>query len=195
MAKKSKRTRPHDSYSVTRSGSKHKRRKHPVLNEDQRLAQLAKDLRAEERKKKALRARRVAVGLTPEEQAHKSALHDEHGNFKKGNPGRRKGQKEVKGKRTAKASVQTLIEEVVRGNAATIRDALKRGLRSGPRHADRYLKLAAEYTDGKPVDTLNVNSQYKPDELEAAKHTLGRKLDKLFTVILANRTHPPETTE
>lgn len=191
MAKK-KRTRPDtETYSVTRSGTAHKRRKHPVQNEDQKIQALHERIKADERKRKAKKQRRAAHGLTPAEEKRKAALLDKDGRFKKGNPGKAKGQKDrVKGMRTAKASVQTLIEEVVRDNPRTIRDAIKRGLRSGPRHADRYLKLAAEYLDGKPVDTINVNSQYKQDELEGAKRTLGKKLDKLFAVIMANRNEP-----
>jgi len=191
MAKK-KRSRATETYTVTRSGSHHKRRKHPVQNEAQRLKALHARIQADARIRKALKARRVASGLTPAEQQRKAALLGKDGKFKKGHPGKAKGQKDrVKGMRTAKASVATLIEEVVRSNPMTIRDALKRGLRAGPRHADRYLKLAAEYLDGKPVDTINVNSQYKQDELESAKRTLGKKLDKLFAIIVANRETDP----
>lgn len=190
--KRKKQKRPKtEPYSVTRSGAAHKRRKHPVEDEDTRLRRLAKAMKRDDKRKKATKARRRLHGLTPEEQARKSALLDEKGRFKKGNPGKVKGQKDrVPGERAAKASVRTLIEEVVRDNPKTIRNALLRGLRSGPRHADRYLKLSAEYMDGKPVDTLNVNSQYKQDELEAAKQALGKKLDKIFKTILTNRRNP-----
>ena len=178
-------------YSVTKSGAKHKRRKHPVVDEDTRLKRLARAIKADEKKRKADKQRRKSVGLTKDEKKRKSELLDEKGKFKKGNPGKKKGQKDrVPGERAVKASVRTLIEEVVRDNPKTIRNALLRGLRSGPRHADRYLKLSAEYMDGKPVDTINVNSQYKQDELETAKRTLGKKLDKIFHTILKNRNEP-----
>jgi hypothetical protein len=178
-------------YSVTKSGLKHKRRKHPVVDEDTKLKRMAKAIKADEKKRKAEKHRRKTVGLTPAEKKRKHELLDEKGKFKKGNPGKAKGQRDrVPGERRVKASVRDLIEEVVRDNPKTIRDALKRGLRSGPRHADRYLKLAAEYMDGKPVDTINVNSQYKQDELESAKQTLGKKLDRIFKTILKNRNEP-----
>lgn len=195
MKKRNKKTRPKtEPYSVTQSGPHHKRRKHAVVDEDTRLRRLARAMKKDEQRKKADKARRKREGLTPAEKKRKSELLDEKGKFKKGNPGKKKGQRDrVPGERAAKASVRTLIEEVVRDNPKTIRNALLRGLRSGPRHADRYLKLSAEYMDGKPVDTINVNSQYKQDELESAKKTLGQKLDKIFKTILANRHNPPDS--
>lgn len=181
-------------YSVTKSGPNHKRRKHPIKTEDDRLREAAVASKRERERERDQRARRKAGRSTPEERKRKSDLLDEKGRFKKGNPGKVKGQKDrVPGERKLKASVRDLIEEVVRDNPRTIRDAIKRGLRSGPRHADRYLKLAAEYMDGKPVDTININSQYKQDELESAKRSLGQQLNKIFKTILANRQNPPET--
>jgi hypothetical protein len=191
-----KKTKPSKSaaYSVTRSGAAHKRRKHPVVSEEEKFSRMAKAIKAEKRRRADKIARRKAGQRTKEEEANRQALLDpKTGKFKKGNPGKKKGQRNrVPGERAIKASVRTLIEEVVRDNPKTIRNALLRGLRSGPRHADRYLKLSAEYMDGKPVDTVNLNSQYKQDELESAKKTLGQKLDRIFKTILANREQPPD---
>ena len=184
-----KRTRPKtEPYSVTRSGPSHKRRKHPVRSEDDRLQDMVKAIKAADAKKKDQIRRRALGQHTASEKKNKQVFLGKDGKFKKGNPGKKKGQKNlVPGARAVKVSVRSLIEEVVRDNNKTIRSAILRGIRSGPRHSDRYLKLAAEYLDGKPVDTINVNSQYKQDELETAKRSLGQKLDKIFKTILENR--------
>lgn len=181
------------AYSVTKSGAAHKRRKHPVLSEDEQLRRAARAIRKDRADKKDQRKRRAAGLSTPAERAFKKSHLDGNGKFRKGNPGKKKGTKaRVPGERKIKASVRDLIEEVVRDNPRTIRDALKRGLRSGPRHADRYLKLAAEYMDGKPIDTINLNSQYKQDELESARRSLSQQLNKIFKTIVANREQPPD---
>ena len=191
MAKK-KVTRERGGYSVTSKGDAHKNRKHRVVSEEERLRRAAKAVRAEKARKHNQRKRRADGRSTPAELAFRKTHLDEKGKFKKQNPGKPKGAKDrVPEQRKVKASVRDIIEEVVRDNPKTVRNCVLRGLRSGPRHGHHYLKLSAEYLDGKPVDTINVNSQYKQDELEAAKRTLGKKLDKLFAVMLENQTNPP----
>lgn len=191
MAKKKTRP-PTPPYSVTKSGAAHKRRKHPVRDEDARLREAAAASQRARAQKRDQRKRRAAGRSTPEEQRRKKVLLGADGKFKKGNPGKEKGTKDhVPGQRTIKISVRDLIEEVVRDNPKTIRGALKRGLSSGASTAHLYLKLSAEYLDGRPVDTININSQYKQDELEHAKRSLGQQLTKFFKTHLANSQHPP----
>lgn len=183
-------------YNVTKSGAKHKRRKHPILTEEERLQRAARAIHQDRKRKQQQRKRRAAGRSTPAERAFKTTHLDEKGKFKKGNPGKPKGTKGIAPRSgVTKASVKDIIEDVVRNNRASVRDAILRGIRSGPRHSDRYLKIAAEYLDGKPVDTININSQYKQDELESAKRSLGQQLNRLFKTILANRQSPPDQVE
>jgi hypothetical protein len=79
-----------------------------------------------------------------------------------------------------RASIKAVIEEVVSERQLSIRDALVNGIESGPRNADRYLRLCADYTDGKPDATLNLRTNFKEDELAAAQRTLAKKMDTLF---------------
>lgn len=93
------------------------------------------------------------------------------------------------GSRSIKASVKAIIEEVV-GDATgrtTIAKALLDGLKGGPRNADRYLRLCAEYIDGKPVDTMNLNAQVTMDEVTTAKGRLEGKMNTLLKAVLAKR--------
>jgi hypothetical protein len=66
-----------------------------------------------------------------------------------------------------------------------VRSAIVRGINAGPRDAHHYLKLAAEYTDGKPDSNLRI--QFNEDELATAKETLNKKLDMILERI------PPKT--
>ena len=105
--------------------------------------------------------------------------------------GKPKGAKDHggKGSRTIKASVKAIIEEVVRDpkGRMTIEKALIDGLKGGPRNADRYLRLCADYMDGKPVDTMNLNAQVTMDEVTTAKTRLEGKLNTLLKAVLAKR--------
>lgn len=104
--------------------------------------------------------------------------------FKEGNPGRPKGAKDKGGiPRNVKASMRQLFEDVVTRNKGTLRTALMRGVTSGPRHADRYLKLITEYVDGKPVDTLNLNTQFDKESLDAASSMLGKKMEAMVAAL------------
>jgi hypothetical protein len=82
--------------------------------------------------------------------------------------------------RRARASVKAVIEEVVSERAHSIYDAVLDGITSGPRYAHNYLRLAAEYTDGKPDATLNLRTQFREDEVATATKALGRKMQQLF---------------
>jgi hypothetical protein len=176
-------------YTVTRSGLKHKKRKHPVVDETTRLKRTLKQMKARDIRKKT-KARASARGK--KSKRSKDFL-DEHGRFRKGNPGKPHGAVGIPGERALKASVRSIIEDVVRENKPSVHKAVLDGIKSGPSTAHLYLKLAVEHLDGRPVDTINVNSQYKQDELAAAKTSLGRKLDKMMKVILANKATPPPT--
>lgn len=116
--------------------------------------------------------------------------------FKKGNPGKPKGSKDkLPGGRSIKASIKAIIERVVENEGETIESALIDGLSGGARFAHNYLRLCAEYTDGKPAETLNLNSQYNEDELAQAKDRLDRKVAQLAATILKRDTVDPPTTE
>lgn len=107
-----------------------------------------------------------------------------NGRFKKGHhQGRPKGSTNVV-PAGVKASVRAILEEVVRHRKKTVRDAIVEGIQSGPRHADRYLRLAAEYVDGKPTDNVNLNARFNQDELGSAREMLGKKLTGMLAIIL-----------
>lgn len=86
-----------------------------------------------------------------------------------------------------RASVRAILEEVVRTRQKTIRDAVLDGIQSGPRHSDRFLKLAAEYVDGKPSDNINLNARWNQDEIGEAKSALTKKLDDVLAVLLEKK--------
>jgi len=83
-----------------------------------------------------------------------------------------------------RASVKAILEDVVSKRKKTVRRAIIDGIQSGPRHSDRFLRLAAEYVDGKPTDNVNLNARWNQDELSEAKDTLGKKLDGILAIIL-----------
>src|SRR5690606_20635302 len=70
--------------------------------------------------------------------------------FKVGNPGRPPGTKN-RVPTSVRASIRTVLEEVAQNEGETIRSAIMRGLTGGARNADRYIRLIAEYVDGKPA--------------------------------------------
>ena len=88
-------------------------------------------------------------------------------------------------RRDVLASVKAVIEEVVAEKKVSIKHALIDGIESGPRDAERYLRLCAEYTDGKPDANLNIRTQFKEDELQQAQRSLTRKMDRLFERAMA----------
>jgi hypothetical protein len=83
--------------------------------------------------------------------------------------------------RTIKSSIRAIIQEVVNDEPLTVRDALRRGLAADPKVAHHYLKLAAEYIDGKPDQ--NLRHSFDVDELAQAKDTLGQKLDAVLATL------------
>lgn len=107
--------------------------------------------------------------------------------FPKGNPGRPAGVPDIV-PRSVKASMKQLFEEVAQTEQATLRSALMRGIRrGGAKHSDRYIRLVAEYVDGKPVDTLNLNSQFKSETLEAAADQLKKQMTLLVQSVMKRR--------
>jgi hypothetical protein len=109
--------------------------------------------------------------------------------FKKGNPGKPKGAKDKSPvSRAQRASVKALIEELVLDHPTEIRKAIVDGIKGGARHADRYVRLVTEYTDGKPVDTLNINP-WRQDEVEAAHRTLEKKFEGVLAAIIKRRAN------
>jgi len=106
--------------------------------------------------------------------------------FKKGNPGKLPGTRNSI-PTSVKASIRTILEEVAATEGATVRRAVMAGLAGGARNADRYIRLVAEYVDGKPADTLNLNNSVTEDELAGARARLDRKVAGLVKTILARR--------
>lgn len=54
------------------------------------------------------------------------------------------------------ASVKDAIRDVVQQHREDIEQAMLRGFKSGPPKSYGYLKLAAEYMDGKPGETVDL---------------------------------------
>ena len=77
--------------------------------------------------------------------------------LKKANPGRPKGAKD-KGPipKNIRASVKAICQQVATKNYDTIERALINGISASPAHADRYVRLVAEYVDGRPVDAMHL---------------------------------------
>ena len=100
--------------------------------------------------------------------------------FKKGNPGRPKGAKD-KGPipKNIRASVKAICQQVATKNHDTIEQALLNGIKASPAHADRYIKLVAEYVDGRPVDTMHLNATLVQEEISSAKDRLTKSIGAL----------------
>ena len=84
----------------------------------------------------------------------------------------------VPGQRKIKASIRSIIQDVVENKPLTVRHCIERGLRSSPRDAHHYLKIAANYLDGLP--DANMTVKFDHDELADAKHSLHKKLDVIL---------------
>ena len=97
--------------------------------------------------------------------------------FKKGSPGRPKGAKDVV-LRSTKASVVSMIAEYVLNHPDEVKAAIKRGLNGSS--SVRFLELAADRLDGKPVQAVHIGGvpdadpikvtfggRYRPDEGDA----------------------------
>lgn len=97
--------------------------------------------------------------------------------------GRPKGKKDRVPK-SVRASVAAILTRVVKEKHKTVESAIVDGISSGPRHADRYLRLAAEYVDGKPVDTVHLNASFNQTELKTAREQLGAKLSTMLATLL-----------
>lgn len=101
--------------------------------------------------------------------------------FRRGNPGRPKGAKDVEG-RTVRASVKAIMERVVRREDKTIDQAMVRALKARKGSAPtRMIQILAAYTDGKPPETINVNSQWNTEELDKARENLTKQLTTMFS--------------
>ncbi|MBI3988856.1 MAG: hypothetical protein HY347_04485 [candidate division NC10 bacterium] len=75
-----------------------------------------------------------------------------------GNPqGRPKGAKDHV-PRSVKASIKAVFEELGQTDYETWKEAIRRTLAKGGRDAFPYFQLAAYYLDGKPVETVKVQT-------------------------------------
>ena len=113
--------------------------------------------------------------------------------IQRGNPGRPKGSKD-KGEipKSVRASVKAICQHVATTKTMTIKRALVNGVNSSPAHADRYIKLIAEYVDGRPVDTMHLNAVLSQEEVSGAKHRLSKSMETLASAILARRKRSKE---
>jgi hypothetical protein len=91
---------------------------------------------------------------------------------------------------SVQASVKAVIEEVVTEKKLSIKHAIIDGIESGPRNAHNYIRMCAEYLDGKPATELNVRTNFKEDEVADAQRSLSRKMNRLFERIMV--THAEE---
>jgi hypothetical protein len=74
-------------------------------------------------------------------------------------PGRPKGSKDAVPK-SFKASIKRVFEDLATDEPDLIRAAVLRGLRGRPRESFPYVQLAAHYIDGKPADTVKLESPH-----------------------------------
>jgi len=99
--------------------------------------------------------------------------------FREGNPGRPPGAANII-PTTVRASVKAIIERVVHKHGDAIENAIVKGIKGDPNAAAKFIKIAAEYTDGKPPQTLTLNKSWNEDELEEAHDRLASKFETLF---------------
>lgn len=98
----------------------------------------------------------------------------------------------LRGVKGTRGSMREIFETVIRERKLTIKKAVLRGVKSGPRDADRYLRLMADYVDTKPAQTIS--HQFDLDEVAAAKSTLTSKIDDfLKTALLVAGTKKEES--
>lgn len=90
-------------------------------------------------------------------------------------PGRPSGSPDTVPRRV-KASIRTVLQDIVTDDPALIRDAIVKGLRAPPPKSFPYLQLAAAYVDGKPADKLQIRNYERltDDELAQLETLLAR---------------------
>lgn len=103
--------------------------------------------------------------------------------FKKGNPGRPKGSKN-KLPRSVMQTMREICEKIISSENTTLRSALMRGVRSHPRFAFNYIRLLAEYNEGKPKETLDLNATFNEQVMEQAANGMRKKMDLLLKTVL-----------
>lgn len=114
--------------------------------------------------------------------------------FKKGNPGKPPGAKnEIAGR--VKASIKTVLQEVAETEGLTIRRAIMDGLKGGPRNADRYIRMIAEYVDGKPKEEIDLNAKIKDETLAQSKNRINAKVATMVRNILKKNEREKEEQE
>jgi hypothetical protein len=77
--------------------------------------------------------------------------------------------------RRIQGSIKAIMQEIVETEPLTVRQAIRRGFKAGPKFSHHFIKLAVGYTDGTPTSHLDV--KFNEDEVKTAKDTLSKKLD------------------
>ena len=114
--------------------------------------------------------------------------------FKKGNPGRPKGAKS-KIPRSITDTIKQIVGDVIKTESLTLRRAFLNGVRSGPHTSHHYLKLIAEYNEGKPKESLSLDMQFNETKMDQAARGMRKKMDLLVaTVLKQKRERDAETT-
>jgi hypothetical protein len=106
--------------------------------------------------------------------------------FLKGNPGRPKGAKS-KIPRTITDTIKQIVGDIIKEESLTLRRAFVNGVRSGPHTAHQYLKLIAEYNEGKPKEQLTIDAQFNETQMESAARGMRKKMDLLLSTVLKQK--------
>lgn len=112
--------------------------------------------------------------------------HEANGQFAKGNPGKPKGATDIV-PRGVKASFKQLAQEILETRSLTLRNAIMRGIRGSSRDADRYLRLIAEYNEGKPESSVKLGMEFKTETMEEAAHQFRRSMSHMVKQLLSRR--------
>lgn len=134
---------------------------------------------------KALR-RKGLTALGNPRQGKEKMLDPVTGHFKVGNAGKSKGAKHQY-PRGVKASIKAVLAEVAENEGMTIRKAVMEGLRGGPRNADRYIRMIAEYVDGKPKDEIDLNAKIQDETIAQSKNRINAKVATMVRNILKKK--------
>lgn len=117
----------------------------------------------------------------------------------KGNPGRPKGAKS-KIPRSITDTIKQIVGDIIKNETLTLRRAFVNGVRSGPHTAHQYLKLIAEYNEGRPKESLSIDAQFSETQMESSARGMRKKMDLLLATVLKQKRErdnptPSETSD